>query len=167
MKKSILSTVLILLLFSSCTVQKTVDPNIFIARLEENSDFSADRNTMHYDETVCALFLDYKLQLRMATEMEMNENGTVSSIAVSSKSGKSDLFLEAVKEIVKTYSPDEDIGILNENLFTDKYTYFESDSYLYSGYKDNDTVFFSVINKNLAPPEAPELTLRAETAAKN
>lgn len=164
--KKILSAAMILLLLSACTVQKAVDPIIFVDRLEENEAFIADKETMHFDGNVCALFLDYKSELRIATEMTVTENGTVSSIALSAKSLNNDLFLEAVEEIVKIFAPDEDFAI-NESFFTDRYTYNETASYLYSGYKDNETVFFSVTNKNLAPTETPELTLRAETTAKN
>ncbi len=162
MKRIIPFIVILSMVFSGCTVQETVDPQVFLARLakaDENIVYSSDR--MFYEENSCVAFFEYKSKSFVA-ELFCGGDGIVTEICLSSETADENCFSECAETFISVYAPDEISAEIIANLFEDGYDYYESQWYVYATYNDGKTRYFSVKNKKLSPTQAEKLTLRDE-----
>ena len=162
MKKIIPLILIFTLLFSACTVQETVDPQVFLDRLskaDENLAFSEDGT--FYENNSCVTFFEFKGKSFVA-EQFCGGDGVVTEICLSSETADENCFSECTETFISVYAPNENSAEIISNLFKDGYSYYETQWYSYSSYTDGKTRFFCVKNKKLSPTQAERLTLREE-----
>ena len=162
MKRIFAVAIALIFLFSSCTVQENVDPQVFLARLTEaDKDVNVAGKSVFYEGNSCVAFFDYAGK-RFVIEQFCTDAGIVSEICLSSESADKKLFEKCVGTLINVYAPQEKSVEIIENLRAEGYSYHETQWYEYSAYSDGKTHFFSVKNKKLSPEKEEKLTLKPE-----
>lgn len=159
----LLSTVSIILLFSSCTVQEEVSPELFISRFAETyPDFSVETDGMFYENEKSVLFANDASGCRFVVELTADEQGRVRKISLACvDADMAENMFSFAKDIVSVYAPHENAQSVAEKLNGEKsFSYYETQWYYYSFSSTEAGLFFSVENKKLSPVKDVGLTLK-------
>ncbi len=159
----VFSVLFILPLFSSCTVQEEVSPDLFVSRFgEKYPAYSLENDGMFYEKEKCVLFAADASGTRFAVEMTTDEQGRVRKISLAcTDADKAENMFSFAKDIVSVYAAQEDGQSVAESLNSGKsFSYHETQWYYYSFSSTETGLFFSVENKKLSPEKEVGLTLK-------
>lgn len=158
-KHLIAPLVIAVILMSSCSVQKNVNPNILSERLAECSeDFIIENQGYYYkdDYFVMAEYKGIKTVLKMKTDKNQNVNKVC--LSVNEKLNNEEIN-NLAGMIIEVYAPDEEkINMLNE-LNGKKSGSCYGKEHIYTLIIDNNT-YFEILNIPLSDYTKPELTLK-------
>ena len=163
MKKISVVAVLILFFLTACTVQETMNPDLFIERFTDQfPEFSVDAEQMFYENEKCVVFLNNQGGRRFAMEMTVDSADVVQKISLAcAETDKADDFYNLAESVVKVYAPDEDFKTASKKLFCGKkYSYYETQWYYYSFSESETGLIFCIENKRLSPEKEERLTLK-------
>lgn len=165
--KRIVFLLVFLLVLCSCSVQEKVDTEIFMERFLKASEmFDSEGCEKIYGENSNIIFINDKYGTEYVFEFFTDENSNINKISFAcTQTDKAENFVVCLREIINTYSPDENaddvIASLTENgKIRNKFTYYETKWYSYASYSDENGMHFSVTNKKLVVPSTVELSLK-------
>lgn len=151
------------LFFSSCTVQETVNPDLFISRFAETfPEYLIENENIFYEGNKSVCFVNDASGNRFAVEMTADSLERLQKISLAcADADKDGELISFAMKIISVYAPDEDANSVLENLSNGKYfSYHETLWYIYAFSKTENGLFFSVENKRFAPEKEPNLTLK-------
>lgn len=163
MKRAVLFALLFLVLMSGCTVQETVNPDLFTARFSESfPDFVFETDSMFYENDKCVVFVNSASGQRYAVEMTLDTGERIQKVSLAcTNTDKADEFRSFAEKIIAVYaSQEEPASVLTELYSVNNYSYFESQWYYYTFSKTEAGLFFGIENKKLSPEKGIGLTLR-------
>lgn len=136
---------------------------MLLARLAESfTEFTAETDSMFYEDDRCVVFVNSASGKRFAMEMTLDSLERVQKICLAcDETDKAEEFYSLAEKLTAVYAPDEDFKDASEKLFgKENYSYYESQWYYYAFSKNETGLFFSIENKKLAPEKELELTLK-------
>lgn len=163
MKKSFCLILIMLLLLSSCTIQKDVNIDLFIERFcNKYPQYIVEYDKISYEKDRCILFISNDSGITFTVELTSDLQEKVKKISITCiETDKTELLRDFVKDIIFIYDYDEDADSVISNLFTDKnFSFYETDWYLYAFIKTENGIYFSVENKKYSPAKEYELTIK-------
>ena len=142
---------------SGCSVQKSMNPRIFLERLSDKTDsFVLENTDIFADKSGYICFVKDKNAKDFLFEFSVDKSENIKKISFSCiETEKAEDFVEYVKNIISVYSStenaDEIIMNLTENgKLKQGINYFENQWYLYCTNADKNGLFFSVTNKEMS-----------------
>lgn len=168
MKKSIILLLFIsVFLFSSCSVQETMSPQIFFERLSHvNSQLCLDSSEQFYEGNEFVCFVSDLNANNYAFQISVNDNGDCEKISLAcNKTDKASDFISCAKSVIQTYSPNDDADVILNQLYSggeirQEYVYYDTQWHKYSAAASDAGFFFSVSSKKLIPESEVELSLK-------
>ncbi len=166
-KKIILLSFVVLLLFSSCSVQEKMSPEIFFKRLSKQTDmFDFENSEQFLEKTDYICFVKDYTGTEHVFELSVTDSGDINKISLACNvTDKAENFISVIEQIIIVYSPeestDEIINSLTENgKISNKMTYHETQWHSWCIYADENGQYFSVTNKKLTEQSEIELSLK-------
>lgn len=167
MKKKLILPLVFLLLFSSCSVQEKMSPEIFMERLEKNFDRFEYENAEKYYENnnyVCYLNSDSADEFMIEIITDTNNNAVKICFAAF-ETDNGDEFVSAAQAIIKSFSANDDGAAVCKELFekngsSNDFSYYETQWYRYCASFIDSVIYFSAESKKLSPESEYELTLK-------
>lgn len=168
MKKSVILVLLIsMLMFTSCSVQETMSPQIFFERLSQtDSQLCFDSSEQFYEGNEFVCFVSDLNSNNYAFQISVNDNGDCEKITLAcNKTDRASDFISCVKSVVQTYSPDDDADDVLEQLYPNaeikaEYVYHDTQWHKYSAAASDEGFCFSVSSKKLITENEVELSLK-------
>ena len=179
MRRIIIAPLLLALtLLSACTVQDTMNPEIFARRLCKRENFTVTNETdMIFDGEKALCFAQSQAGTQVLFGLITRESGEITSVSacVDFSAGKqkktaADDFIIACGECIAVFAPDdaqnsEDIYSalsLTDTLPEEKTAYHDTQWYRYTLIVTGTGAYFSVESKRAVPDSAVEYSLRSE-----
>ena len=163
MKKLILlPLIFVTVMFSSCSVQKTMSSALFIERIQMlNGNIVFDTENAFFEDGKYICFAKNENGTEYIMEFETDESGNAKKICLACReTDKAEEFKLFTKSIIKTYSPDDDTDAVISELSKDTYCHCDTQWHRYSAVNEKKCLFFSVESKKLATSSDAELTLK-------
>lgn len=168
MKKIIIVINAVLIVFlAACSVQEKVSPDIFVERLSAaNDSFVFETESCFIDGNKAVFFAKYNNEIDTVFEITEDEQGNAEKISLAcTQADKAELFISCVKNVIETYSPDDNsdeiLTALFEKIINDgKNKYYETQWHSYSAVFSKEGLFFSVKNKKLIKESSVEFSLK-------
>ncbi len=163
MKRILPTVIAFVLFFSSCTVQETVNSDLFISRFADAfPDYLIESENIFYEGNKSACFVNDASGNRFAVEMTADSVGRLQKISLACvDADKVDETISFAMKIISVYAPDEDSASVINALSNGKYfSYHETLWYSYAFSKTENSLFFSIENKRFAPEKESSLTLK-------
>ncbi|MBR3781566.1 MAG: hypothetical protein IKK63_10250 [Clostridia bacterium] len=165
--KRIVILIIFLLVLCSCSVQEKMSTEIFTERFSEASEmFDFEDCEKIYGENSNIVIINDKYGTEYVFEFFTDENNNINKISFAcTQTDKAENFVVCLREIIDTYSPDENaddvIMSLTENgKIRNKFTYYETQWYSYASYSDMNGMCFFVKNKKFIVPSTVEFSLK-------
>ncbi len=168
MKKIGVLIICIAMLFvSACSVQETMNPQIFLERLEKNAvnlDFSSSESFYEDNSFVC--FINSNSGTEFVLELDTDDFGNVQKISLAcTKTDKANEFILCAESIIKTYAPEDSCDEILADVFSngkiDKgFMYHETQWHYYTSAAYDSAIYFSAESKKLSNEKNTEFTLK-------
>lgn len=156
-----------LLIFSACSVQEKMSPEIFFERLSNvNSEMDFENSEQFVQEDKNIVFIKNKNGTDFVFELSVNESGDAEKISLAcAQTDKVSDFIHCVEAVIKTYSPSDDTAEILSALFENgqikqEYAYHDTQWHGYAAVASENTLYFSITNKKLVPQNEVELSLK-------
>ena len=153
----------VMLLFSACTVQEAVSPDLFISRFaDEFPDYQLETDGAFYEGDTCVLFANDVSGNRFAVEMTADSQGRLKKISLAcADADKAEDLFSFARDIISVYAPGENADSILQSLDDGNYfSYHETLWYSYAFSKTGSGLFLGIGNKHYASVSEPRLTLR-------
>lgn len=165
MKRIIIFSTVILLLFSSCSRQKEIDFKVFTQRLISSGEIIFDSDSVFKLENEFVCFLSDNFGNKYVLSVRSDEKGRVCKITLSCDNADIKNFIKIINNINSCYVC-EDTSMMQKQLIKDSkliegVNYFDSDWYAYSTSYYNKFAQYSVRNKRLCNYDKNDLTLKS------
>lgn len=165
--KRIIAIFAVLFLLASCSLQEAVSPEIFTQRLlKADENIVPDDGMCFLNGNVYTFYFLYADCLNFVAEIHCDEQGNAKKINLAcGQTDKIDLFIQCVKSFVSVYSPQENAGEITASLFAEKktdgkFSFYETQWYIYSALLSENGLYFSTESKKLSPQSEVELSLK-------
>ncbi len=168
MKKFGVLIVCIAILFvSACSVQETMNPQIFLERLEKNAanlDFSSSESFYEDNSFVC--FIKSTSGTDFMIELDTDISGNVQKISLAcTKTDKANEFILCAESIIKTYAPEDNCneilaGVFLNGKIDNGFMYHETQWHYYTSAAYASAIYFSAESKKLSREKNTEFTLK-------
>ncbi len=162
MKRIILINIIILIVFSACTLQEKVSPELYISRLTESADgFAVAGDGLFFEGGKYYCFISGAKEAEYALQLETDSGKNIKKICLAGmKTVKADEFKILAEALIKTYAPNEAAEEIKASLFKNESDYYNSQWYRYSSAVTENGIFFSVENMKISTNSDAELTLK-------
>lgn len=166
--KRIIAIFFALFLLASCSLQEAVSPEIFTQRLcKADENIVPDDRLCFYSENVYTFYFSYADCLKSVAEIHIDEQGNAKKINLAcSRTDKIDLFIQCVKSFISVYSPTENseeiiTALFEKKTLDSKFSFYETQWYIYSVVLSENGLYFSTESKKLSPQSEVELSLKS------
>lgn len=165
--KRIFAVFVALFMLVSCSLQEKVNSEILTERLcETDKNILPDPELCFRQGDRSTFYFTYAESLFFVAELYSDGQGNVKKINLAcDNTDKIDLFVQCVKSFEDVYVPDENSDEINaalfkEKKFSGKFSFYETQWYLYSAVLSENGLYFSIENKKLSPQTEVELSLK-------
>ena len=163
MKKiKLLFIMIFLLMLSSCSVQENMSSLIFIQRLEkQNKAVVIDTEDMYIKNDEYIVFAGDENEKPFVLSITVDDADNVKKICLAcNNTNKAEDFKIFAENIIKAYSPYDDPTEVLSMLFSEEWSYYDTQWYSYASSTMEDSMFFSVKSKKLSTESDARLTLK-------
>lgn len=156
------------ILFSSCSVQEKMSPEIFVERLsKEYLLINSDSFNDFLSDNKYFCFLTNKNNTEFLIELNINDSNDITKIGLAcTQVDKEKDFINLVESILNVYSKNASSKEIINNLFENgklkkQITYYDTQWHLFTASADKNGLYFSITNKKLNPWEESLLSLKS------
>lgn len=161
-KLRLFSVIFLILILSSCSVQKRVSPEILISRIEKHYPEYVFENAGYYLNNYFYVFAVFNGS-DIAFKIAVDENNTANKISLSFEMNDNiSEISDIITPVIEAFSPDEDCKKITEELMKNEEGFFYSfgKEHSYSFAVNRKNAYFEVFNNRLSDYTVPELTLK-------
>lgn len=161
-KLRLFSVIFLILILSSCSVQKRVSPEILKSRIEKNYPEFVFEKEGYYFNDCFYIFVVYNGS-DIAFKIAVDENNTANKISLSFELNDNiSEISDIITPVIEAFSPDEDCKKIIEELIKNEEGFFYSfgKEHSYSLAVNGKNIYFEVFNNRLSDYTMPELTLK-------